>query len=144
MADAARKKLDLTAPILDFAGEPILLSEGGTEEATLREMLLRYLRVANAFGLTTQEEDYAFELGCKIGSIIDDDEALRNFEIPMKHYNMLTKLVETGKRNQDKSPIFTLEVSRRVREMVENAETVGGDEDKKKFPGLDKLKKKKT
>lgn len=116
------KRIVLDTKLYNWEGQPIYKDSESSEQATVRDILLRYLRNENLMSLSESERDRVYELGVKIGA--------NKVEIVLESraYDTLKKIAEGKIKSQRGSGsedyLYASEIRDQVRMLVDNAENV--------------------
>lgn len=118
-----KKILKLDTVLTDFNDTP--LQHEDQSALTLRKALLQYLGLAHLMGVSGVEELSLYFIGRKIGKAPVDGTVT----LDIQDYNLLKKLVDTGKVTVNGQPqsIFKLVAAQQLRVLLDEAEN---DKDK--------------
>lgn len=114
-----KRIIDLSIKLKTFDGKSLYSDEKQTQEFTLKDGLLGYIRNAPNMGLSDSEQNTAFVLGYLIGP------ETGKVELTTDQYDCLKKLADNGKiktvQNQEVPLYPNLEIKGRIKELVDDA-----------------------
>lgn len=116
-------ELNVNAVLTTFEGKEMRWDESPDSPVfTLRDAILRYVRLAPAMGLNDQDQDVAYAIGMAVGSHpADSDQPLG---LTKQQYRTLLRLVQNGKVKRPGSPdeyVWGIEVRIQAKNLVESA-----------------------